>query len=97
MRLTPGTVLMLVSTLMKFLKAPSKLMPYPARMTVLPVPNQGRVQAYPTDGPKLCVSLPFRFTPIPEFGEFLPTNCTFTRLLHVESNVPGAFPIFEGH
>src|SRR5215510_11523306 len=52
-RLIPGTVLMVLSTVMKLRRAPSYAMPYPVRRTVLPFPNHGTFQDKPRDGAKL--------------------------------------------
>src|SRR5262249_12812206 len=91
-RLTPGTLPITVSTVLKFRSAPWDLIPYPDGRTVLPAPtNHGTFHASPTAGAKLFRSLPKRLTDTLGFGEFLPTNCTRVRSLHVlvKFGVPG--------
>src|SRR4030095_12317155 len=58
-------------------------MPYPDRSTVLPFPNNGTFQLNTTAGAKLFESLPLRLATTSGFGEFLPTNCTCVRSVHV--------------
>src|SRR5437867_213045 len=70
----PGTLLMIVSTVLNERGPPIKLMPYPARNTVLFCPHQGSDQLTPIEGAKLFQSSLFVF--LPGFAEFLPTNST---------------------
>src|SRR5215510_15551722 len=75
-RLIPGTVPTVLSTVMKFRRAPEYVTPYPARSTVFSLPNHGTFHASPTAGPKLFESSPSKFGEISGLGEFFPTNCT---------------------
>src|SRR5207249_2227207 len=94
-RFIPGTVPTVLSTVMKFRRAPWYVIPYPVRTTVLSLPNHGTFHANPTAGPKLLESVPLRLGETLGLGEFFPTNCTCVRLLHVVSKprVPG----LDGH